>query len=862
MRQHVRYCSSGTRWLWAVSLPLLGCSPVDTNVETESLAQAVLPEAAQTVSLQRGSDDYDGVADTSITNRCGRSQDLGSAEKLLVAAHPTSRHDALALVSWDVSSVAPGNTVVSAALSFEVTKRSHLTHVVRAMRRDWSESEATWYAADEDLPWQVPGARGIEDRAWKVLARFEPSTTGRVTIPLNAAGVAQVQQWIDDPESNAGFIISRAMWPRRMRRPASELRLASSEDPDITLRPELSITYLPPPDPDILITRGAQWRYLDDGSDQGTEWTTLGYDDADWLAGPAEFGYGDGDEATVVSYGPSSRNKYVTTYFRHTFDLNYPESFDALKLDLIRDDGAVVYLNGTEVHRTNLPEGEILFDTMAESQIAGANESTPETVIVDDPPLVFGTNVVAVEMHQGSASSSDLSFDFMLRRDNTLIPRGAVWSYLDDGSDQGMAFAAPDFDDSGWSQGPAELGYGDGDEATVVEYGPDARNRYTTTYFRHAFEVDDPAKIPSLQIGIVRDDGAIVYLNGTEVFRTNMPSGEVSFDTLASSQIAGSNESAMEVMTIRSDLLVAGSNVIAVELHQGAPNSSDISFDLELLVGDPLPPPLPDLQGDEILLLAAGDIGECGSTGQAETAALLDQLEGPIALVGDAAQNDGSMANFLECFDPEWGRHLDRIHPVPGNHEYMSSDDAAPYFEYFGAAAGPDGLGYYSYDVGDWHIVALNSNCDFVGCDEDSAQVQWLEADLSAHPSDCTLAYFHHPRYSSGLHGNNSSMNDVWQVLMDHGTDVVLSGHDHGYERWLPMGAANDSDPNGIVQFVVGTGGATLRSFAGSQPSNSVFRDNAHWGMLRLRLRATEYDFEFLPADGGLALDWGTTSCH
>ena len=247
------------------------------------------------------------------------------------------------------------------------------------------------------------------------------------------------------------------------------------------------------------------------------------------------------------------------------------------------------------------------------------------------------------------------------------------------------------------------------------------------------------------------------------------------------------------------------------------------------------------------VVLAAGDIANCESEGDEQTADLLAANTGTILLLGDIAYPDGSDDDFEECFDPSWGAHKARIRPSPGNHEYHT-DGAEGYFDYFGAAAGDPDEGWYSFDLGEWHIVSLNSNCDEIGgCGASSAQGQWLAADLAANPSTCTLAYWHHPRFSSSTkHGSDDEYEDLWEILDEADADLVLVGHDHGYERFAPQDKDGNASANGIREFVVGTGGAE-RYDQGSAEPNSEMRDDGSWGVLKLTLRAAGYDWQFLP---------------
>jgi hypothetical protein len=262
-----------------------------------------------------------------------------------------------------------------------------------------------------------------------------------------------------------------------------------------------------------------------------------------------------------------------------------------------------------------------------------------------------------------------------------------------------------------------------------------------------------------------------------------------------------------------------------------------------------------------IRLIAAGDIAACDRTGDSKTAALLDDLYGTVVALGDNVYESGTAAEWQNCFGPTWGRHKSRIRPAVGNHEYKSSG-AGPYFDYFGSAAGPRGKGWYSFRLGDWLIIALNSNCSQVGCGAGSEQERWLRQTLAANPTQCALAFSHHARASSGDHGNHDSLIPLWQALYDYGVDVVLSGHDHDYERFAKQDPwRNRDDARGIRQFVVGTGGKSLYSW-GTVKRNSLVRSNDASGVLRLTLYPDRYYFKFIPVEGESFTDYGSRDCH
>jgi hypothetical protein len=270
--------------------------------------------------------------------------------------------------------------------------------------------------------------------------------------------------------------------------------------------------------------------------------------------------------------------------------------------------------------------------------------------------------------------------------------------------------------------------------------------------------------------------------------------------------------------------------------------------------------PLAPGPNDVAVLVGAGDIAVCGAGGAMATGRLLDGLPGTIFVAGDIAYPEGTAEQFQNCYEPAWGRHKDRTRPAPGNHEY-GSPGAAPYFAYFGANAGPSGRGYYMYRKGMWQVFSLNSNTE---AGDRRAQVDWLDRELNAPAaSACTVAYFHHPLFSSGSHGVIPPMGvviDLWRALYTAGADVIISAHEHFYERFAPQTPEGVPNPQfGIRQFIVGTGGAPLaqqvRRVANSETVLSTF------GVLRLTLDTDSYRWEFLSSDGAM-LDTGTGRCH
>jgi 3',5'-cyclic AMP phosphodiesterase CpdA len=280
--------------------------------------------------------------------------------------------------------------------------------------------------------------------------------------------------------------------------------------------------------------------------------------------------------------------------------------------------------------------------------------------------------------------------------------------------------------------------------------------------------------------------------------------------------------------------------------------------------------PAPAMAAPDVTVYAAGDIARCAHpdpkwSGAAGTAALVSaglaaDPQAAVLMLGDATYPRGTAAEFTNCYDPTWGKFKNRTWPAPGNHEYATAG-GAPYFAYFGAAAG---RGYYSMRLGSWRVFSLDSNLSGAA---QAAQLDWLRAELARDPALCTLAYWHHPLYSSGMHGNIARMEEAWRLLYQAGAELVLSGHDHHYERFAPQDAdGRRDDARGMRQFVVGTGGAFPTPLLWPQ-ANSEARDSNHDGVLKLVLGAAGYSWEFVPgraynAAAGVAPDRGAARCH
>jgi acid phosphatase type 7 len=267
------------------------------------------------------------------------------------------------------------------------------------------------------------------------------------------------------------------------------------------------------------------------------------------------------------------------------------------------------------------------------------------------------------------------------------------------------------------------------------------------------------------------------------------------------------------------------------------------------------------------VMVGAGDIAGCNSSGDEATAKLVTGVisENPGAVVftlGDNVYSNGTSQEFTNCYDPSWGSFKARTRPVPGNHDYNTSN-ATGYYGYFGAKAGDPSKGYYSYNLGAWHIVVVNSNCAAIGgCETGSSQEKWLRSDLKASSNTCQIVMWHHPRFSSGAeHGNADFMQDIWKAASENNVELILNGHEHTYERFTPMNAVGEADPGGTTEILVGSGGISHYHLGIKKPNSQTFNADTY-GVLKLELAASSYKFEFLPEPGKTFTDAGSGMCH
>jgi len=402
----------------------------------------------------------------------------------------------------------------------------------------------------------------------------------------------------------------------------------------------------------------------------------------------------------------------------------------------------------------------------------------------------------------------------------TLVHAGSTWKYLDNGTNQGTAWREPAYDDSSWSQGPAQLGYGDGDETTVISYGPDPSNKYITTYFRHTFTVDQPREFTKLNFYLLRDDGAVIYLNGQEIVRSNLPAGEITYQTVTVLTMNLVIENMFHLYQSDASALVSGTNVLAVEVHQGDGSSSDMGFDL-IVEGI--------IEGYESTthFAAIGDYGEDSNPEAAVADMVADWNPDFVITLGNNNYPAGEQATIDANIDKYYGNFIGRsfadtrFFPSLGNNDWGDGSITSltcagslcigPYFNRFDL---PGNERYYDYVKGPIHFFVLDSNSQEPdGITADSIQAAWLQAALASATEPWKVVYFHHPPYSSGSNGNTPALQWPFE---EWGADLVLSGHDHNYERLVV---------NGFPYFVNGAGGRNIRDCGTAIPGSQICYD-------------------------------------
>ncbi|MBL0268842.1 MAG: T9SS type A sorting domain-containing protein [Chitinophagaceae bacterium] len=336
----------------------------------------------------------------------------------------------------------------------------------------------------------------------------------------------------------------------------------------------------------LYIAMGDTWKYWANtqANAPAATWKNVGFNDAAWTTAATEMGYGDGDETTCIPSGGGGTvcaptgNKYITTYFRKVVNIPSPSSFGTFTFNVERDDGFVLYVNGTEITRNNMPNGAIAYATLATAAV----DDEVITVSVSSAVFSAGNNTIAVEVHQNAINSSDLSFNLSLEAfTDRFVGSSAQWKYLDNNT-RPANWETTAYNDAAWASGFAYLGYGDTHIRTTVSYGPDVNNKYVTTYFRKVVNIPNASSYAQFILKLRRDDGAVVYVNGTEAVRSNMPAGVIAHGTLAAGNVSGAAETADNTYILSSSLFVNGNNTIAVEVHQDQLNSSDLGFDLQL----------------------------------------------------------------------------------------------------------------------------------------------------------------------------------------------------------------------------------------------------------------------------------------
>jgi len=564
--------------------------------------------------------------------------------------------------------------------------------------------------------------------------------------------------------------------------------------------------------------------------------------------------------------------------------------------------GPDVVISGSASAAVGLPDLNVVIETAAGAPIFNGEPTTALRPPVESPSISWR---VPLTLAAGDYTATVVSAQGALQETGTfevvdtapdpivLIPNNAVWSFYDaanaPAASPGAVGAPPiawfetGYDTTavaGWGSGPAELGYGDQDEATLTAAEGIFGQSVITQYFRHEFSASALDGTEALTLSLLRDDGAVVYLNGEELGRTNLPAGPVNYNTLAVS----ASEQTIEI-DVPAELLVPGVNLLAVEVHQFSFTSTDLSFSASLAVSAGSAPRTSD-STEGVFVLAAGDMARCSFDGDElvadQMAELLDTDGGIFLGLGDLVYNRGTIDEFTECYEPTFGQFKDVTWPSPGNHEHLTPPNAAGYREYFGPSAGPtagpNGGLWYSFDVDEyWHIIALDSDCSQLpaslslngdACAVGSPQEEWLRADLEANKDKNILAFFHHPPYTNNRYDDHESTHPLWQALAEYGAELTLHGHEHHYERYSPLNYWGEpAATNAMTEFIIGSGGTFPRYDIQPQEPESAFRGTFpqgtnDFGVMQLWLRPDGYEWRWESIYGLAAVDAGTAGLN
>ncbi|MDX2133619.1 MAG: DUF839 domain-containing protein [Saprospiraceae bacterium] len=534
------------------------------------------------------------------------AHDVGSSDLELVqesTSDPTSKQ--IVGLRFNNIDVPQGAIVQNAYIQFTYDNSKTLDPCILFFKAEDNSNPQTF---TNNLNFELINRPKLTDSIrWDVPSWAGGSTGTRGPAQRSSDIGALVQQLVNRPDWNTGNSMAFYLTGEGTREAESFEGATGHNNPQYAA--ELVIQYLGGGTPvapvgDFPVDKGAVWSWYADAAAPAANWTELSFNDTTWAFGPAELGYGDGDEATVVPFGADPNNKWPVSYFRHKFVYN-PNQYgvDSLIFLLKRDDGAVVYLNGTELFRDNVAAGPVGHATLAAAAVDGAAENDFIRIAAPATALKNGQNVLAVSVHQHTANSDDLSINLEVTEKKPALgagvfplSKGSVWSFWDKGSVDAN-WNLPAFDAGNWDYGQAPLGYGD-PMNTTVGFGPDPGNKFISTWFRKDINIDNLAALPdTLAFNIRRDDGIIVYVNGAEVVRDNMPAGAITDNTFSSTIVDGANETTYFTFSLPKTIFQAGNNTIAARVHQRDGTSSDLGFDLEITAAPKAPSVASGCQG-------------------------------------------------------------------------------------------------------------------------------------------------------------------------------------------------------------------------------------------------------------------------
>jgi acid phosphatase type 7 len=826
------------------------------------------------------------------------TKNYGNATTLSVNGNVGKGKDESALLKWDTSGIAPGTKVNSASITLTVSNSSTETYQAYKLKRPWVESKATWANYDTSKPWQVAGANGALDRDATVVGTIKPTATGKQTFTITPY---VVQGWVDDPSSNQGIILANTTNTDGFDFYSRE-STTSSQRPMLTL--DLGAT-VDTTSPDTKIDSGPSGTVSGGSASFSFSSTETGStfecarDSGAYASctSPESYtGLSEGSHTFQVRATDAAGNTDATPASQTwTIDATPPTVSSVAPADPATDVAPTANAEVTfseDMDSSTLTASTFTLAKQGSTSPVGAavsyDSATKKATLNPDADLEASTTYTAT-VTSGSGGAKDLAGN-PLASDKT-------WSFTTAAPQVSpTTVSIPEAAGTYIDEYNPNTNYGtatsfkvDGDQPTGTGKDAYVLARYDTSSIpanatiqaaRIKMNVSNSStqayEVYALKKSLISNEAT--WINEKSSTPWEMPGAKGASDRDGSTVLgyvqattAGAVYTALNSAGIaKIQEWVKGTQANNGLIIANPSNTDGLDFAkgsvLEVTYGssETVTPPPPPATGSTTLI-GAGDIADSTDADE-RTAKILDaNPEGTVFTAGDNAYYNATLSEFNSYYEPTWGRHKARTRPTPGNHEYYTSG-ASGYYSYFSNFPKTSSGGNYSYDIGEWHVVALDTGqCEAnTGlCSASSALLSWLDADLRAHTNKCTMAIFHHPRFSSGGdHSNDSTRaGAIWEKLYAFNADVVVNGHSHNYERFAPQNPSGVLDTaRGIREFVVGTGGRAIDPL-GTVKANSEVRNFLNHGVIKFNLKSGGYDAQFIGTDLGVK-DSTSGTCH